>query len=277
MENEKYSRYKVYGIVIAILISLVAIFFIFRSTNWNAVRCHTAYVIIKDHGSLIGGILAIIGVGLMIRNQDKSTEQTVKATLKAIHLESREIERRNDKRCILKIITESSSMVDVAQSDLRNLTYQYCHSYLKGIKENAQELIFSDFKEGNSVACFIESFALFCQDLLKYQSGMSSTSKEEHIHHMEKLKSISLRCLDNVAKEAGELLEKNSKKSIKVLVATEEIQKCLRSISFELYPVGHENTNLLHSSTLQNLHKILVKHDIYAVWLLELKRQTISL
>lgn len=224
----------------------------------------------QDHGSLIAGILGIVGVVFLVVNQDKNTKQTVASTLEAIHMESKEIEKRNNKRCILNIVTEVSNIVEIAQSDLKLFTHQHCGLHLKNIKENSQELLFSNFKDGRSIVFFMESFSWFCQEILKYQSGLYSTTKSEYIAHITRLKTLLLSFIDNLESDPIVLSMPNNDQRFLILEANNKIRYHLESVSFELYPTGYEDTNLLGPETLQGLHIILAKHDIYTTLLLNL-------
>lgn len=76
----------------------------------------------KNHGSLIAGIIGIIGVFILVWNQNKSTRQTVEATLKAIHVESKEIERRVSKESIFKIIDRTNKIY--RSQDTRDIQFE---------------------------------------------------------------------------------------------------------------------------------------------------------
>lgn len=228
------------------------------------------YTFLKDHGSLFAGILGFGGIFILVWSQNKSTQKTVDATLEAIKAESKEIERRNNKRCILNIITEVGSMAEIAQSNLRHLTYEYCKSHLKNIKESSQELLFSNMKDGKNIVFFMEAFGLFCQDILKYQSGVYSTSRPEYIAHISRLRDLVLKILGDIERDAEILSTAGVNRKPLILEATNKMREHLGNISFELYPAGYDGASLLHTQTLQGLHVILVKHDIYATWLLNL-------
>lgn len=77
MENEKCTKNMFYGALVAILVSFVIIIFIFAGADFTSLKNHWLYKLLKDHGSLIGGILAIIGVFVMVNNQNKTTRESL--------------------------------------------------------------------------------------------------------------------------------------------------------------------------------------------------------
>lgn len=77
-------------IALAIVIS-VALYIFVGFTQYESVA-----KFLESHGSLIAGILGVLGVFVLVWNQNKSTQKTVDTTLRVIRLESFEIKRRED-------------------------------------------------------------------------------------------------------------------------------------------------------------------------------------
>lgn len=264
MKKENTSSIFLSVITVILLICAILLLMIAGLSFISAPKNQNAYDFIKDHGSFAAGILGFIGIFILVWSQSQSTKKTVSATLEAIKAESREIEWRNDKQCILNIIIGSDNLTSISQSDLKNFTYEHCYSYLQSIKENSQELVFANLIKGKNIIFFIESCNLFFQDLLKYQSGIISTSENEYIEHLERLRKTTLNFLENITAECCE--------SSTLLEVNRKIQEHLEGISFNLYPEGHLEAQLLSSDVLHSLHIILSQYNIYAVWLLKVNR-----
>lgn len=86
-------------VALAIAIS-VALYIFVGFTQYESVA-----KFLEAHGSLVAGILGVLGVFVLVWNQNKSTQNTVDATLRAIRLESFEIKRSEHLKELLEIYT----------------------------------------------------------------------------------------------------------------------------------------------------------------------------
>lgn len=83
-----------------LLIGIVVLYFVGKLLGYTDASCF-----LKDHGSLIAGILGFCGIFILVWNQNKSTQKTVDATLRAIRLESFEIKRRTVINELISLVT----------------------------------------------------------------------------------------------------------------------------------------------------------------------------
>ncbi|OYQ79154.1 hypothetical protein B9T11_07915 [Wohlfahrtiimonas chitiniclastica] len=149
------------------------------------------YDFLKDHGSLIAGIIGFIGIFIlvwnqnkttkkMLRSQDESTKATVEATLKAILLESSAIEKRAHKMDIVKIISCKDEMHMTMINNRGYLVYRDYQNNLYKIREVAKRLVFLIINKNNADRykglLFINSFFIFYDELFKL-SGRAFASQ----------------------------------------------------------------------------------------------------
>lgn len=75
MESEKCRYQAACSFVAAILVSLVVFVFIFGNTHWETLKCHPAYLIIKDNGSLIAGLIALFAAIYTVSQHKKQSRK----------------------------------------------------------------------------------------------------------------------------------------------------------------------------------------------------------
>lgn len=138
------------GAVIALLIEIFSISGIYKA--------------LTDLGSFIAGIIGVIGVLFLVLNQNKTTEKTVNATLKAIHIESKEVEKRTNKENLVKVLQHISNINNLP--DKQDIQIELN----KAIDGFAIFTIMNNI-EINHIEkyrlSFINDILLFCQHLIK--------------------------------------------------------------------------------------------------------------
>ncbi|MBS7835267.1 hypothetical protein J7620_09960 [Wohlfahrtiimonas chitiniclastica] len=75
MESEKCRYQSVCGFVAAIFVSLVVFVFVFGNAHWETLRHHPVYLIIKDNGSLIAGLIALFAAVYTVREHKKQSKK----------------------------------------------------------------------------------------------------------------------------------------------------------------------------------------------------------
>lgn len=75
MESKKCRHQAACSFVAAILVSLVVFVFIFGNTHWETLKCHPAYLIIKDNGSLIAGLIALFAAIYTVHEHKKQSKK----------------------------------------------------------------------------------------------------------------------------------------------------------------------------------------------------------
>lgn len=135
----------------------------------------TIYNFLKDQGSFIAGIIGVIGVLFLVLNQNKTTEKTVNATLKAIHIESKEVEKRTNKENLVKVLQHISNINNLSDK--------------QSIKTELNKAIdgFTIFTIMNNIEIthiekhrlsFINDMLLFCQYLIKLDADKTYHKNE---------------------------------------------------------------------------------------------------
>lgn len=99
MVEKKCWKIAIYGGVTSIIVCSAIIMFLFPDITWGDVKNSALYEMLKDHGSFIGGVLAIIGVYFVINNQNKVTKEVINSNLDVIINESFEVKRLKALEC----------------------------------------------------------------------------------------------------------------------------------------------------------------------------------
>lgn len=141
-------------IALAIVIS-VGLYLFVGFTQYGSVA-----KFLEAHGSLIAGMLGIVGVFVLVWNQNKSTQKTVDATLRAIRLESFEIKRRED----LKELNDIYILIDNTEPTERGID----KNTLRSIRSNLQRLTISKRDEVRARIFLLESYFILLQSLSNF-------------------------------------------------------------------------------------------------------------
>ncbi|OYQ85120.1 hypothetical protein [Wohlfahrtiimonas chitiniclastica] len=88
MVEKKCWKIAIYGGVTSIIVCSAIIMFLFPDITWGDVKNSALYEMLKDHGSFIGGVLAIMGVIVMVNNQNATTAKVIKSNMDVIHYQS---------------------------------------------------------------------------------------------------------------------------------------------------------------------------------------------
>ena len=150
---------------------------------------------LKDHGSLIGGVLAFMGVFVLVRNQNSSTkktidttilatEKTTKATLAAIHLESFEIQKRNYINTIITIMSDIDDLKTTSRFNEDNIVISSIDAnIIKVLNTNFRYISTQNFNIMRSTNNYMKHLWAFFHSI--YKDHQKILNPEELAFHKE--------------------------------------------------------------------------------------------
>lgn len=183
------------------------------------------YVFLKDQGSLIAGILGIIGVVFLVINQNKSTEKTVGATLEAVRSELSEAKNRACDEYALDII-EAIDAIDLIVVDGVPETYANSSKFVdEALKKSKRLRVLVRGGTFEVESMIIESCLVFYKKLLRlYGEGFPERNK----------KNISTDLRDE-AKSIRSFLERNKHSRRSHLLSDVWCPSAIRELSKEVF------------------------------------------
>lgn len=124
MESEKCRHQALCGFVAAIFVSFVVFVFIFGNAHWEALNRHPAYLIVKDNGSLIAGLIALFAALYTVAEHKK---------------QSRKEFAERDRREALASLIEIRSQIKFFSSEMMGCPTDTHH--LKMLEDNVFQLL----------------------------------------------------------------------------------------------------------------------------------------
>lgn len=185
---------------------------------------------------------------ILVWNQNKSTRQTVEATLKAIHVESKEIDRRANKECIFRLIQIISNINRLSDIDDVQIELH------KALDESTKLTIINN--EGKNTVEYrklelIHNILLFYQLLIKYKDEAFSESDLYMIHIQKQQRRISTQFDELIVIEDDNDL--NISEFLKRDLFNQSYPNENSSISFVRYRAGYK----LHENSLNSMKHIV--------------------